>query len=488
MTGALSLAALVIKAAGPVEHYDTGFYHLQMVRWTNEYPAVPGLANLHGRLGFNSSADVLASDFDQFWFDGRSFHVMGLLQFTILLLFGMSGIAKLTAGDRSAAAILRCLCLVPILVQLEECAVSLSSDLPATVLLLYALILVAELLEKPDSGDAGQRLAVNSPTVHCYKTALLVLACAFAITVKLSAAPCFLLILLVWQWPRAGRRTEWAAVCALVAIMGPFVLRNVVLTGYVVYPFAALDLFHFDWKVPHDEVQGMQKLITGWAIAPNKNWQHVSEWGLLEKLRSWREWRYAELRPFVPWVWLGLIAWLGVVTFPSARTRLNRLSRLAVAAVLLCAFLLWATQAPEPRYFAGWIFAFALYPSACLLSDLAIGWMPADAFIPRVATFFLIGCSLWLTRTVGLKHFLTNELLHGRTERLWALSDAPAPQMHSTQTESGFVVFSPPGDQAWNAPLPNTPDHGFRMWLKPRTSTLAGGFRIDKPKRSDVRP
>jgi hypothetical protein len=34
---------------------DITGYHLQAVRWVAEFGSVPGLANLHGRLGFNSA-------------------------------------------------------------------------------------------------------------------------------------------------------------------------------------------------------------------------------------------------------------------------------------------------------------------------------------------------------------------------------------------------------------------------------------------------
>ncbi|MEM6285499.1 MAG: hypothetical protein AAF787_25135, partial [Chloroflexota bacterium] len=34
---------------------DFALYHQQMVQWINAYPIVPGLANLHGRFGFNNS-------------------------------------------------------------------------------------------------------------------------------------------------------------------------------------------------------------------------------------------------------------------------------------------------------------------------------------------------------------------------------------------------------------------------------------------------
>jgi hypothetical protein len=34
--------------------FDTGLYHLPMVNWISNYALPFGLANLHGRFGFNS--------------------------------------------------------------------------------------------------------------------------------------------------------------------------------------------------------------------------------------------------------------------------------------------------------------------------------------------------------------------------------------------------------------------------------------------------
>src|ERR1700682_1505185 len=42
---------LALRSCGPCEYYDTGLYGAPAVRWFQTYPAVPGLANLHGRLG-----------------------------------------------------------------------------------------------------------------------------------------------------------------------------------------------------------------------------------------------------------------------------------------------------------------------------------------------------------------------------------------------------------------------------------------------------
>ncbi|QIL77220.1 hypothetical protein G7064_16215 [Hymenobacter sp. HDW8] len=44
-------------------NFDSGLYHFQTLKWLNEYPTVPGLGNLHGRLAFNSSWFPLLSLF-----------------------------------------------------------------------------------------------------------------------------------------------------------------------------------------------------------------------------------------------------------------------------------------------------------------------------------------------------------------------------------------------------------------------------------------
>jgi hypothetical protein len=59
------LAALLFYVSlipmGPVSCNDTDLYHLQSIKWIHQNPLPLGLANLHGRFGFNSSWFSLAS-------------------------------------------------------------------------------------------------------------------------------------------------------------------------------------------------------------------------------------------------------------------------------------------------------------------------------------------------------------------------------------------------------------------------------------------
>ena len=54
---------------------DTYGYHLNAVKWSSLYKVVPGLANLHTRLGFNSSFFLFASMMDNLFLKDRSTHV-----------------------------------------------------------------------------------------------------------------------------------------------------------------------------------------------------------------------------------------------------------------------------------------------------------------------------------------------------------------------------------------------------------------------------
>src|SRR6188768_2272297 len=48
-------ATILLINAGPTMMDDTESYHIQSIKWIQEYGSVPGLVNLHERFGFNSS-------------------------------------------------------------------------------------------------------------------------------------------------------------------------------------------------------------------------------------------------------------------------------------------------------------------------------------------------------------------------------------------------------------------------------------------------
>ncbi len=49
----LTTITIFVLAALPIDNPDTGFYHSNTIRWINQFHIVPGIGNLHTRLGFN---------------------------------------------------------------------------------------------------------------------------------------------------------------------------------------------------------------------------------------------------------------------------------------------------------------------------------------------------------------------------------------------------------------------------------------------------
>src|SRR5216684_3895292 len=78
-------AIIAFRCAALGEHYDTGLYGAQAVRWFITYPLVLGLGNLIGQLGFNSSVFLWFAALEQGPWCGLAHHLFD--GFIIAVLF-----------------------------------------------------------------------------------------------------------------------------------------------------------------------------------------------------------------------------------------------------------------------------------------------------------------------------------------------------------------------------------------------------------------
>ena len=218
-------------------HYDTGLYHAQSIRWLEEYGVVKGLGNLHGRLAYNSSSFALSALYSMAFLGGPSFHCCaGFLAFLLSLVCLEMGNA-LRAGRLRASAFARVMCIY-YLVNIFDEMISPASDYFMVLLAFYIVIRFLDLLEN------GER------TILPY--GLLCVLCVFLMTVKLSAA--LILLLTVYPAIRLLRERKWKEIGVYLGLgmvtAIPFFIRNVLLSGWLVYPFTQIDLFSVSWKIP----------------------------------------------------------------------------------------------------------------------------------------------------------------------------------------------------------------------------------------------
>ncbi|MCQ2081178.1 MAG: hypothetical protein MJZ11_05925 [Lachnospiraceae bacterium] len=218
-------------------HYDSDLYHAQSIRWIEEYGVVKGLGNLHTRLAYNSASFCLTALYSMSFLNGQSYHVCaGFLAFIIAVLC-MDLFKKESIKVFKLSNIVRVVAIYYILTIFDE-MVSPASDYFMVLMTFGIMILYMELIEGHET-DA-------------LPYAFLVLLCLIVISIKVSGALVILLsaypIYLFIKAKDTGSVIKFS-ILGIVTVV-PFLIRNIILSGYLLYPFPSIDIFDFEYKMP----------------------------------------------------------------------------------------------------------------------------------------------------------------------------------------------------------------------------------------------
>ncbi len=232
-------------------HTDTGIYHGQAIRWYEEYGIVKGLGNVQLHFAYNSAYLAFASIFSMFWLFGISLHTTTGFMEIVLCIYVCSGLKGIKNRSLHYGDLCRMGALIYLLNILCR-SMSPATDFGTMILVLYVIIRWVEVFE-------------NKGSVADY--ALLAVLSVLVMTFKLSAAT--LLVLAFFPAYYLIKRKEWKNIAAYIVmgvlILLPYLLRNIILSGWLIYPFAGIDLFSFDWKIPESYLQVDSAQITVWG-------------------------------------------------------------------------------------------------------------------------------------------------------------------------------------------------------------------------------
>jgi hypothetical protein len=247
--------AFVICLGSPGRVYDTGLYHLQTIKWIEEYAVVPGLANLHGRFGFNPNIFTFFACTSLFEvFKQELFSV----NFTIYAILVLHFVHKILALYKEQGVGNMLLFNVIIFINIVFTSSYLASPSPNVILVLLPLFILAS-VSKPSEQDATTGVKKYLPVM---------MLCVYVLTVKLATIPLLILVFFLILRHRTETRSLLFLLVVSAVIVLPWLARNVILTGWLLYPFPSLDLFNFDWKVPVLDVVREKSWVTGYARNP----------------------------------------------------------------------------------------------------------------------------------------------------------------------------------------------------------------------------
>lgn len=246
-------------------HFDTGLYHAQSIRWIEEYGVVPGLANIQARFGYNSAAFPLTALYSMKALFGQSLHTTAGF-FALLGSVYALDLYKVFREKRVSLADFARIGLVFYLGVIFSQIVSPASDYYAQLLLFIILILWL------DEDEYQTRMEIQDPIPYGLICVLIV----YAVTIKFSVAVLLLFVLkpaVMLLKKKEGKQIGAFLAGGLLTSM-PFFIRNVMISGWLVYPFAGIDLFSVDWKIPKGQVQydAMEIGLYGKGITDVTKW------------------------------------------------------------------------------------------------------------------------------------------------------------------------------------------------------------------------
>ncbi|EKO70752.1 LIC_10190 family membrane protein [Leptospira interrogans] len=455
------LSALVFSLNPPFA-YDSGLYHIQSIKWIQEYSVVPGLANLHGRFGFNPNIfTIFALTSLKEIFKQEIFSVNFVI-YSILVLHSINRIYKILKQEGfTNSFLLHSIVLFLILEQF----MSLSSPTPDLISIVLPLYILTN-LPKNENGIHSKLNLEN------YFSSIIL--SVYTISVKLSTIPlCILILLLIIRYKFDGKKLL-IVISIIFLILLPWLIRNVILSGYLIYPFSAIDIFNFDWKVPLNAVVSEKLSITGWARNPGEGYKEAAQMKFWEWFPIWWNTISKLNRLFIVISFLSPIFIFIYSLFKKIKIDFQTFAILFTSWI---GVIFWILLAPDIRFGKAFLGVSAISP--LLYFNFKINFFPikiskTSKQIILVFIFIIVSVFLINRRTYNrCKNFIReNSAFFVRPKKIKIPQNLEFKKIQMNDLE----VFIPAeGDRCYDYEIPCMPYKNYSLIL--RGKTLQSGFK-----------
>ncbi len=464
LAGGLSAIPLVILSSHVMfdsPSYDHGLYHMQVVRWLNQYAIVPGLGNLHHRLAFNNSNLLFAALINWGPFADRAYYLATTIPAFMLILAGANGFFQMFRPvEPVKLSNLFYAWMLPIMLwQFNHVFFAgYSTDAIIFMLQVVAAGTFLTMVESREKAQAFDRLK------------FLTLIVCVSVTVKLSFAVFglgLLLAALIAIRMRFGRiakedRRSFAACFVIAAlVLLPWLTRNGILSGYLLFPSTVLSV-PFVWRMPLALTAPIAPGITEWARTINNS---IDYSGDLAWFRQW--WQLFPHTAVQRSLYVSAALWIlnagWMLTFRK-KAKLHWGSALLFAVSFLSGTY-WFWLAPDYR-FSGAALWLMLISTGLFTAQLLIESGKSQA--PLLSSAVLLALTFWLNpNQFYLQRPAGGQILYpiGESELLEKRFE---PEFSTRYTLSGLAVQTSgeSSDQCWYAELPCTRAQDFLPSLR----------------------
>lgn len=371
--------------SGAIQNSDSYIYHAQSIHWIEKYPVISGLGNFFNRLAYNSGWFVQNALFSFSFLNEQSFHVLnGLIIFAVSIFFILEFVQAIKKNEIGLIQVWG-LIIIPLgIITIGAQASAPSTDMPVAYLAWMAAYLCMRF--KPH----------EKPLIPIFLVTGLI---AFAFTIKISIAPLVLLpaIFFFTNLKAFNPRRVLFLVLWVVAILVPWMARNVIISGYAVYPSATTAL-PVAWQIPKDLVEQDALGIRAFGFYERAPAEEVMSKPVVDRLKFW----YFNLTPNQKGMFLvslfSPIIFGALAIYPLIKKRNKPILMLPLTIVTFYgAFLFWLFVSPNLRFgYVYLLFLFTLCLAAVITlilgllktSNRTIGYFGIIGFIFIISIFF----------------------------------------------------------------------------------------------------
>lgn len=451
-------AAFLSRQARDLPH-DSGLYHLQAIEWITHSQLPLGLANLHGRLGFNSQWFSIAAALEAPGLQGKSSFIVNALPF-IMYGLAIAGalILSFVRGLRLSSAFLISSGVAWISISRDDftrdaTVGSASPDFPIALLSMASAYVLIR--------------AFESKQYWAYYVGIGSILGIFSITIKLSSLPLLAGPLLALYWlhyrlrNRLGQigstpsRVSVLSLAAALFLLLPWLFRGLLISGCLAYPAPMGRIAILDWVVPATHVESERLWIMSWARQPGaspdvvlSSWNWLPAW--FSKFSS--AW---SIRQMVVMLATGVVLWGVAGSNRCLRREIKAFSIPMLASLLGIAY--WFITAPDLRFGLGFLWSTTtLFFSYGATKLLALCISDKAKILERATLVIAAVALLALARFTTVTYF---EPSNQKTLYSWPeMPVVPPEKVRVEFTKEGIPVFIPvSGGQCWDHDLPCSP-------------------------------
>jgi hypothetical protein len=306
----------------------------------------------------------------------------------------------------------------------------------------------------------------NSP-LKSSNGVFMLLAPIFLLTVKVSAIPILLLtVIMFWQVLRQKSYIQLLELCGIaIMILAPWVIRNIILTGYLLFPMELPDVFQTGWAVPSTVIRATRLDITAFAFYRVAD---ISRYFSESTIQRFSTWFLQNLRIYDKLLVLGAFASL---LFVFIRRKQLPSGFIPLYAFLLLGCCFWLKQAPDPRFGYGYLAPLVILTGVFCFPKLQL----RRIYVPMLCATFLFQIGTIVLQQYLHKVFVREKLITAAAPASgnW-LMPAPYTQTTVIQHTKPFAVKTTANQLCWEAPLPCA-DH-LPEGVKRRGRSLGDGF------------